>query len=472
MTQQSHPPYIFYDFETSSRDFLGQILSYAFIITDETYAIKDTWIGTVKLSRTQIPEPGAILTNKLNIDEVQDTGKSEYDTANDLFQKLNSLIAKHGSATLIGFNGNRFDLHFLRNLMLRHGINPYFYGKLHNLDVLQWVQHLAFEHPDDYPWTSTKNDDDIPYYSFSLEHTATALNLLTDAQTHDAEDDVRLLIDLVKTLESKFGHPLRNFAPIQIHTPDYGTQKILFGKQKVRQYAQSPEDPLHHFEYQYWLGINIEKKSKLLLNLEKFNKLPEDYAEEELLSCMKYINDNKHHFHLLPLTPLEEQLYAPIIENAINTPKITEMTLNQYFELTNKAWDIEYQIHKLGFDKITPLHRAITQILTNPDSYPDIIQELWTNSPKTQEDNYLTQLFNRAYLNLHPSPNPELYKKYMIHRYLNGKIQRDPNEFTPLPDTLTQIEKTLSDPNITETDIQNLNALKNHITQKLNQLTP
>ena len=70
--------YIFYDFETSSRELTGQILSYAFVITDQTFTPVDSLTGFIKLNRTQFPEVEAILTNKINVLTLQEEGDPEY----------------------------------------------------------------------------------------------------------------------------------------------------------------------------------------------------------------------------------------------------------------------------------------------------------------------------------------------------------------------------------------------------------
>ena len=44
-------------------------------------------------------------------------------------QFINQYVNDHNQVNLIGFNSNTFDLQFLRNLLIRYGINPYFFGK-------------------------------------------------------------------------------------------------------------------------------------------------------------------------------------------------------------------------------------------------------------------------------------------------------------------------------------------------------
>jgi DNA polymerase III epsilon subunit-like protein len=466
MTTHSPAPYIFYDFETSSSDLLGQIFTYAFIITDHTLAIVDTWTGCIKPNRTQIAEVGAILTNHLNIDVLTQTGATEYDTAKELYAKLTSLIQTHGHATLIGFNSNKFDLQFLRNLLIRYGFNPYFKGKLQNLDILQWVEHLAFEHPDTYPWTLATTDSLAPYYSFTLENTATAFHLLTTAQTHDAYDDVVLLIELVKVLQTTFGQLIGQFAPIHLPAGVYKNDHFILGKQKVRQFNAHPDDELTHFVYRYWIGLDLQKKSKLMLDLDAFDQLPEGATTDQLLTCMKYINDNKHYFHLHPLTHHEEQYYGPIIEKASYTTEIKTITLEKYFKLTEKDWDIEYQIHQLGFERIDTLHDAIAQLASDPTRYDAIIKRIWTGS-KDPKDKYLVQLFNRAYLNIHPAPNPVHLARYMAPRYLTGQMLRDTTHFQPLPQKIEELTILLASGTLSEENHQNLEALKRDMVVKL-----
>ena len=132
--------FLFYDFETSSRELLGQIISYAFVLTDSHLEPLDTLTGTIKLNKTQCPEVGAILTNKININDLQKKGQPEYEAAEQVFNFISTIIASYGQITLVGFNSNNFDLGFLRNLLVRYGFNPYFSGKLKNLDILHWIQ--------------------------------------------------------------------------------------------------------------------------------------------------------------------------------------------------------------------------------------------------------------------------------------------------------------------------------------------
>ena len=122
--------FIFYDFETSSRELLGQILSYSFIVTDTDLHPIEECNGLIKLNRTQLPELNALLVNRINILTHQDRGLSEYDSAKKIHCFLDQCIAKYGPCKLVGYNSNQFDLNFLRVILTRYGLNPYFKGQL------------------------------------------------------------------------------------------------------------------------------------------------------------------------------------------------------------------------------------------------------------------------------------------------------------------------------------------------------
>ena len=62
---------IFYDLETSDRNPVGQIINYSFILVDERYEVLDELSGLIRISRLQIPDPGAILANRTDVIEHQ-----------------------------------------------------------------------------------------------------------------------------------------------------------------------------------------------------------------------------------------------------------------------------------------------------------------------------------------------------------------------------------------------------------------
>ncbi|MBI60086.1 hypothetical protein CL657_02580 [bacterium] len=423
--------YLFYDFETSSRELLGQILSYAFVLTDESYDPITSLTGKIKLNRTQCPEVKAILTNKINVSYLQETGIPEYEAAETIFNFINQLILKHNQVTLIGFNSNNFDLSFLRNLLVRYGFNPYFNGKLKNLDILHWVQSLAFYNHDHFPWVLSNNNDKC-YYSFKLEDITQACSLLTTAQTHDAFEDVILTIKLVSFLEQKFNQKLTDFNPILL--PEMSEKPRLI-KQRYRDYVEPGINP-KKYSYRYFYPLNLQSKSLLFINIKHLNDILEQkkswdhITKDEKTNCIQYINSNKHFFITESCDNQDIIPFKPILNLIDNDPFFSQLNKQPktYFQLIQKDWDIEYQIHEIGFDHhIATLGALKQKLLKNQDLYPELLQTL-LSTRQSKQDNYLIQLFNRLFLNIAKSPDLALLNRYLKPRYITTEIYRNPEE--------------------------------------------
>jgi exonuclease I len=224
---------IFFDFETSSRDPLGQILSYSFICVDNGYNVIEELNGLIRPNRTQFPDIDAILTNKLNLDYLIQHGETDYNAAKRIYDFLETYCSYGPPITLVGYNSNSFDLTFLRNLLISYGYNPYFKGKLQNKDVLHYVQFLAFQNPNSFPWVRTERNASH-YYSFKLEDLAMSFRLLSAQQSHNAREDVILTINLVRTLEMHFKYPFKDFNPTAMLSNTQLKNGMIIGKQKKK----------------------------------------------------------------------------------------------------------------------------------------------------------------------------------------------------------------------------------------------
>ncbi|RAP32462.1 hypothetical protein DID76_00010 [Candidatus Marinamargulisbacteria bacterium SCGC AG-414-C22] len=419
--------FIFYDFETSSRHLIGQIISYAFVVTDKQLNVVQNLQGKIKLNRTQCPEVDALLVNKIYVDDLQKNGQTEYAAAKDIFNFLTKMITDYGDCHLVGFNSNQFDIGFLRTLLLRYGINPYFEGKLKNCDILHFSQYLAFYYPDKFPWVQTQSDNSS-YYSFRLEELTSACGLLTEAQSHDALEDVLLTIKLVTYFEETFGESLANFNPCQLTINQENQTKWPLFQCKTRHFASVGEDP-QKFSYEYYAGLSLSKKSNLLISLTKYHELShnqEHLTEADKLSCIRYVNPNKAFLIAEPMAA--EQLHSWQQTQACieDDPFFNKLKQNPgtYFEYIKKDWDIEYQIHELGFERIPELHNITESFMNDPSQYEPILAELLKKRQHIK-DNYVIQLFNRTYLNYHPNPNPEYLKRYLAPRYVSGTMYKE-----------------------------------------------
>ena len=465
--------FLFYDFETSSREFLGQIISYAFVLTDTNYEPLDSLTGKIKLNRTQCPEVKAILTNKINVLDLQKTGIPEYEASQNIFNFFSNLIQTYNQITLIGFNSNNFDLSFLRNILVRYGFNPYFNGKLKNIDILHWIQNIAFYNEDNFPWVLTENNNK-KYYSFRLEDITQASGLLTSEQSHDAFEDVILTIKLVTYLEQKFNQRLAEFKPILLPENTHSNTVI---KQRYRDFPDDGSNPKKYI-YRHFYTLVLQPKSLLMINLKYLTELLstkqtwESITKEEKLSCIQYINSNKHFFVGESCTETETESFQaiiPLIEKDSLFQSIQQSS-KEYFQLIKKEWDIEYQIHEIGFDHhIDTLNRLKHDLFKNPESYPNLLQELLSKRANKQ-DNYLIQLFNRLYLNISVNPDPTLLNRYLKPRYITKEMYRNQEETTTFDEQQHELEETLKTCT-NENDIILLNALKEYYNLFSNQLT-
>ncbi len=408
--------YVFYDFETSGTDLLDQILAFAFVQTTETYHPQETLTGLVKLTALQWPHPQAIVTNKLSIEILQNTGIHEWEAAEKIHRFLQKLIDTHTRIALIGYNSAHFDWEFLKSLFIRYGLSPYFMGKIFHVDLLYMVRHSYFQHHDTFDLPRHISSLGHTYVSMTLESVSKSLQILNEAQTHDALEDVQLCIQLAQTIEAKWqispqahrSHNLSDCVPWRIY------------RQKVLHFADTPEI-LQPYVWKYWVPIAQEKNGGLALDLQRWTE--NGYSSPR--DALKYTNQTRHDFWLeeVPENEIPDTV-REAYRSAISTPELLTMTMALYFE-TPLPWDIAYQLHALGFKRIDTLRYYVRQILKNPDSHGSIVTELWRNR-KESKDIALVQLLNRAYLAIHPKPKPEHMHKYIQARYIDGHMYRNP----------------------------------------------
>lgn len=417
--------WILYDFETSSRELIGQIISYAFWVVDDRWEPVSQLTGQIRLKPTEFPELDAILITKTRIDRLQSEGDSEYDASLKIYQFVSDCIESYGHCILAGYNASQFDLKFLRTTLIRNGINPYFMGKLSSIDILHYVQHVAMSHSDTFPWISEGE-----YWTFSLESVSRSHGLLTTAQAHDAQADVILMRDLIRCFETQYKTPLSHFRPVRLpHNARCESDYVLF-KQVIK------GTPPQKTAARVWYRLFYSKSDIVVVDVAKFNELRPE-TELDLISTLRYINCNTHFFSTEPLTQIESSEWAPILP--LIDALVTEfhLTRDRYFELIKKPWDIEYRIHELGFERIDTLRKMILQLQSAPTSYTDIVHRHWkANSP--EKDRFLIQLFNRFALNFLSDLPRELTDRYVVSRYIHQSFERTPDTS---PTLWSQIER-------------------------------
>jgi len=450
---------IFYDFETSQKDFLGQILSYYFVLVDEHYQPIKECAGLIQPNRLELPACGAILVNQLSIQRCLTEGQRECDAAITIHQFLQLCTQDHGHVPLVGFNSARFDFKHVEKLLLKHGLSPTFYGKITSLDIYQYSKYCALTEPDKFPFIKHKKSD-TDRYSFRLEDLAKAFNCLDTPQTHDAKDDVLLTLSLTQALEASFSTSLQQFRAHQHNTEAFNTPNIML-KEPVFALEQIADTPI--VTTNEWLVIGKASKSTyILLDIKAYHNTPpqtfSDYA-----TITRYFNTRTTTFSYSTHPNTHDA-----IKNDPNIQKITDNAL-QYFKLFPVDWDIEYRPWAMGFDCIDTLRTYIERLHQNPDDYSAIISD-WkslkqTRPTKSTELHFMITLFNRYYLNHHPTPNPDHIQKYIGPRYVSGHMHRNPMDHTH-PDTeLATIEFHLTNAPKSSHEQSILNELKDYTQQ-------
>jgi hypothetical protein len=412
---------IFYDFETSQKDFLGQILSYYLVLVDEAFNAISECEGLIKPNRLELPACEAIRVNQLSIKTCIDQGLSEFDAANKIYEFLQRVTNEHGHVPLVGFNSARFDFKHIEKLLLKHGLSPTFYGKVSSLDVYQFAKYCALNHTESFPFVRKKRQD-TNTFSFKLEDLATAFGCLNDAQTHDAKDDVLLTIELTKAMEQQFQVTLESFQKKQHDTSAF-TATDVYLKEPVFQFEQISDTPI--ITYNEWLVIGKASKTTfILLDIHAYHNQPKDQFSD-YGAITKYINTRAN--AMICSTHPQTQAHQTVLSDP-NIQKIRDQAL-QYFTLFPVDWDIEYRPWAMGFQLIGTLRGYIERLIRDPSEYTAIINEwkaLKSNTPtkRLALDSMIT-LFNRFYLNHHPSPAPEHIQKYIVPRYVTGRMHRN-----------------------------------------------
>ena len=120
MNTNSFKYYVFYDLETTGiNPAFDQILQFAAIKTDLNLNIIEEYEYNLKLRQDVIPQPGALIVNRLNINKVM-KGEKEYEAV----KKMHAVLSAPDTINL-GYNTISFDDEFMRFAYDRNLLNPY-----------------------------------------------------------------------------------------------------------------------------------------------------------------------------------------------------------------------------------------------------------------------------------------------------------------------------------------------------------
>jgi len=218
---------IFYDFETSDKDYIGQILNFAFVVVDESWNELDRLVGNIKIKRTELPAPDAIAVNRIDVIHHQKIAEfSEFEAVkiiNSFLNKYTNRVSNE-QIPLIGYNSNGFDLQYLRTTFIRNGYSPYFKNIIYS-DLLHTTKYCFCFNKDfgDRVWKNC----------FGVNNNQNKLNLklsflikcfLNIEQTHDSLDDVLNSIKLAKFIKDNYSIDCRT---LSCYMPTFVEHEII-----------------------------------------------------------------------------------------------------------------------------------------------------------------------------------------------------------------------------------------------------
>ena len=445
---------VFYDLETTDLNFCGQILNYAFLEIDEEWNIVSELCGNIKLSRTQLPSAGAVLTNRVDISK--HNGDSEFVAMQKIRQYLDHIVLNTGHLTLIGYNSSRFDNHYLRTSMIRNGIDPYFSKNITNRDVLHACQKLAVV-DDEFRKIIGCDGENRPQLK---------LNVVTDKcgirdheQLHESKDDVLMTITLAKHLSEVFDLDIRTW---QAYEPKNTITFKVFPEWDAKYHLDPDED---NTSRSLMIQIDRDRQYSLWLNVNLFLSLKKRYGEltyEQRKSCVSWYNAYTSRFFVS-----NEKIDPKLIALAEKCKEeCLDVKLDGFFPPKN--CDPEEHIYGITFNG----NRALADAIHNKDLTR--LKEFQSNSKLYSQLIDLYHRFKVANSNL-TEYLTDYFRSYCLYRY-GGQMKVDQYDtvteykegvyhkaFHPTYNELyEEIEKELENPDRTQEDISLLEGLKSY----------
>jgi hypothetical protein len=341
---------IFYDLETTSTFYVGQILNYSFVLVDEELTPLDELAGTIRISRLELPLPGAIRANRVDVLAHQEAASDDEPAAVERIGEFIGRAVEQGrEVNFIGYNSSRFDLPYLRTTFIRNGRNPYFGKRLLYRDLLHLVRHLAATRADFPRRAGTPHEGkegEAPHVSLGLETLGHAFGILSGAQKHAAREDVELTIELARTLRRDFDADITTFQAYEPFPFHRARARGSIAAQIYPSYDLAPGAPIQTVTPLAFLeGTD---RAALWVDLVR-------YAAGEGRRAIRYFNPATAYLGCQPNyapAPPEVELAARAMA------EFKSVSLSNYFE--RRECDIEADIYRVDTQGIEALHRALT----------------------------------------------------------------------------------------------------------------
>jgi hypothetical protein len=391
---------IFYDLETSDKNWVGQILNYSFILVDDHLKPVDEISGLVRISRLQLPDSGAIIANRTDVLAHQQIA---IDTEYEAMRKIDAFIRRciekaNGALCFTGYNSARFDLQYLRTSFIRNGLDPYYGRSLHYRDLLHVVQKTYISEPSFQDLIRRQRKDEKKL-SLALQTVAHAFGLLDGVQAHESREDVLLTVRVAERLKTSYG----------IDTCAYQSYEAFNLHSTVRSGAVylslSPEYDLASDRAVARTPITLldtDHRSALWINLERFMDNP------HAPGAIMYRATARS-----PLYVSTQAVRDTGLESAarVALAQYKTVTIRNYFEKT--TCDIEQDIYRLDGNDRALFSEAIksgSKVCLERASSDDA-KKLWVRF----------QLLRMQDIQNEPRAR-EMLAKYALYRY-GGKLQ-------------------------------------------------
>mgnify|MGYP001432148241 CR=1 FL=1 len=326
--------YVFYDFETSGTNrYFDQPIQIAAALVNEDFEIIETFNETCKLKDGIVPNPHALLINKIKIDTLKN-GQSFFEMVNKVHRKFTDW----SPATFIGYNSLFFDEVVLRQSLYQSLYDPYLTNTNDNrradlyhimcaiTKLKSEIIKLGF---------NPKTEKD----SYKLEYLAIANNI-EQKQAHDAMSDVYATIGLAKIIRDKasdFWNHCINISNPNNFLSYLNMHDIVF---------KAPSHPTHDFSPISFITANPERPKEL--SFFDLNHDIEKYKDSRLTGIISLIESKEKVIKILEINK------APIIlgDDFINNSEVLSSKLkSNYHDKVNNI--------KTNKEFITKLEQAL-----------------------------------------------------------------------------------------------------------------
>ncbi len=326
--------YVFYDFETSGTNrYFDQPIQIAAALVNEDLKVVETLNETCKLKDGIVPNPQALLINKIKIDTLKN-GQSFFEMVN----KVHSKFTDWSPATFIGYNSLFFDEVVLRQSLYQSLYDPYLTNTNNNrrADLYHIMCAIAKLRPS---VVKLGFNPKTEKESYKLEYLAIANNV-EQKQAHDAISDVYATIGIAKIIKEKandfwdhcinISNPNNFLSYLDLHD-------VVF---------KAPSHPSHDFSPMSFMTANPERPKEL--SFFDLNYDLEKYKDSRLSGIISLIESKEKIIKILEINK------APIIlgdDFIKNSDLLSSKLDNNYYE---KASEI-----KMNKEFIEKLEQAL-----------------------------------------------------------------------------------------------------------------